>query len=288
VTSSYVVVTPASDEAANLPRLAAGLVEQGLRPEAWVVVVNGSRDGTLELAQELAATTAWIEIVELSPSPNRRGGAVVRAFNAGMKALGGRGDVVVKLDADVSFASDYFETLISSFDADPTLGIASGNAWELEGGLWKAKQMTEGSVWGASRAYRRTCLEQIGPLEEEMGWDGLDQLKANMNGWSTKTLSDLPFRHHRAEGERDGNRRRAWTAQGRGSRFMGYRPSYLVCRAFWRAREERAALWMIWGFAAAAARREPRCSDEAVRAYLRRRQRIRELSARRRELASDA
>ena len=32
---------------------------------------------------------------------------------------------------------------------------------------------------GRCRAYRRACLEQISPLEEHMGWDGIDVLKAD-------------------------------------------------------------------------------------------------------------
>ena len=40
-----------------------------------------------------------------------------------------------------------------------------------------------------------------------MGWDGIDAYKAALAGWSTRTIEDLPFRHHRKEGERDGARR---------------------------------------------------------------------------------
>ena len=36
-------------------------------------------------------------------------------------------DVVVNVDADVSFEPDYFERLLDAFAADPALGIASGS-----------------------------------------------------------------------------------------------------------------------------------------------------------------
>jgi glycosyltransferase involved in cell wall biosynthesis len=39
---SYVVVTPARDEAENLRRQAAWLAEQTHRPSEWVIVDNGS------------------------------------------------------------------------------------------------------------------------------------------------------------------------------------------------------------------------------------------------------
>jgi hypothetical protein len=121
------------------------------------------------------------------------------------------------------------------------------------------------------------------PLEERMGWDGVDELKANLKGWRTTTLLDLPFFHHRREGERDGARRRAWEAQGSVAHFMGYRISYVALRAFFRARSEPAALAILLGYAKAVARRDARLADRDVQRYLRRRQRFRELPARLRE-----
>ena len=50
---TYAIVTPARNEARNLPRLAACLVEQTVQPSAWVIVDNGSTDGTSELGQRL-------------------------------------------------------------------------------------------------------------------------------------------------------------------------------------------------------------------------------------------
>ena len=91
-----------------------------------------------------------------------------------------------------------------------------------------------------------------------MGWDGVDEFRANARGWHTRTFKDLPFRHHRREGERDGAKHRARLAQGRAARYIGYRLWYLSLRALWHARKEPAALAMIWGYLDAAIKREPR------------------------------
>ena len=64
---------------------------------------------------------------------------------------------------------------------------------------------------------------------------------------------------------------------------MGYRFSYLFLRTLYRALRERAALMILWGYLAAAWRREPRFDDEPVRAYLRREQSMARLPARIRE-----
>jgi glycosyltransferase involved in cell wall biosynthesis len=282
VIRSYAVVTPARDEADNLPRLAASLAAQTVAPRAWYVVDNGSTDGTLELARQLEAEHAWVHVLsQPGSSTAERGAPIVKALHAGIDALAADPpEVFVNVDADVSVEPDYFERLLARFDDDPVLGIASGSAYELRNGRWEQRFVTGSTVWGASRAYRWTCLQQLLPLEERVAWDGVDEFKANARGWRTIAFEDLPFRHHRREGERDGA---AWTArrnQGAAAHYLGYRAWYLVLRAVWNARREPAALGLVWGFALSAARREQRMQDPAARAYVRRQQSPRNLRRR--------
>jgi glycosyltransferase involved in cell wall biosynthesis len=280
----YAVVTPVRNEVMNLKRLARCLAAQTIVPAQWVVVDTGSTDGTLPTARSLAAAQPWVAAVEAPEAGGAtRGGPIVRAFERGVATLDADVEIVVKLDADVSVDADYFERLLAAFGEDPTLGIASGTAYELERGEWRPRFNTGTSVWGAARAYRRECLAAVSPLEERMGWDGIDELKAQLRGWTTRTDPELPFRHHRAEGARDGSRWRAWSARGRASHYMGYRPWYLVARALHHTRSEAAALGMIWGYLAAAVTRRPVCADAEVRTRLRSDQRLRNLRARRRE-----
>ena len=133
----------------------------------------------------------------------------------------------------------------------------------------------ESTVWGATRAYRSDCVPDMMELEPCMGWDGLDEIRVQLRGLRTQAFVDLPFRHHRPEGGRELTSLHQGEALGRASWYMGYRPSYLALRALYRARREPAALAMLWGYAAAAARRAPRCPDPDVVRVLRDRQRLR-------------
>jgi glycosyltransferase involved in cell wall biosynthesis len=283
---TYALVTPARNEAENLGRLAACIAAQTVLPVEWVIVENGSSDGTVEVATRLAGETPWIRLVRREePAEAVRGGAIVRSFEAGVAALSGHADIVVNLDADVTLGPDYFKRLLEHFDANPALGIASGSAFELEDGVWRQRFATRDTVWGATRAYRRECLDDVSPLEQRLGWDGLDELCAIVRGWETATFLDLPFRHHRAVGERDPHARATWIAEGRLAHYMRYRPGYLTARAFYCAVRDRqpAALGLLWGYGAAAVSREPRWDDDEAAEYLRRLQRARALPMRARE-----
>lgn len=279
----YAVITPVRNEAENLPRLAASLLSQSVRPSAWLIVDNGSTDETPALAERLTAANGWIRVLRVPGEATPvRGAPVVRAFHAGLNALGDLPDVVVKLDADVSFEPDHFERLLAAFAADPSLGMAGSMCWEEERGEWRPQFTTRSHVRGAVRAYRRACLDQVLPLEEGMGWDGIDELKAAIKGWRTTTVAEVPFFHHRGLGERE-PRLAKWLRQGEMAHYMGYRASYLVLRAFFRARRDLAAFAMVWGYARAALARRPRYSDPEVRGHLRREQSFGQLRLRLRE-----
>ena len=280
---SYALITPARNEEQNIARLAGCVLDQTQRPETWLIVDNGSSDGTAGVAERLASEHVWIGVLTIPGGEEQiRGAPVVRALHAGLEALTPWPEVVVKVDADVSFERDHFERLLAHFDADATLGIAGSLCLEEERGRWQPRYSTRSHVRGAVRAYRRACLEDVLPLEERMGWDGIDEIKAAVHGWRTATFRDVSFFHHRSLGEREGAGAR-WARQGEMAYFMGYRPSYLGFRALYRGLGEPAALTMVWGYVRAAFRRTPRYADPEVRAWLRREQSLRRLPLRMRE-----
>jgi glycosyltransferase involved in cell wall biosynthesis len=275
----YAVVTPARNEEHNLQRLAAALAAQTLPPSEWVVVDDGSTDATPIVLADLGERLSWIRPLSRAAAnghlaAGRREARDLIGFRVGIGRLSRAVDVVIKVDADVDFDDDFCERLVGRFVADERLGIASGTCYELEHGSWVRRSKTDTTVWGATRAYRVDCLADMMDLEPCMGWDGLDEVRAQLRGMRTQTFVDLPFRHHRAEGGRELTSLHHGEALGRASWYMGYRPTYLVMRALYRTRREPAALGMLWGYAAAAVRRDPRCPDGQVVRALRERQRI--------------
>lgn len=278
---TYAVVTPARDEERNLPRLADALAAQTRPPSSWVVVDDGSSDATPALLAELAERLPWLSVLDRAAgdgsgiAAGRREGRDLIGFREGIRTLVQVPDIVIKIDADVDFDETYLERLIARFEADPRLGIASGTCMEREDGAWVRRTKADSTVWGASRAYRRDCVDDLFAFEPCMGWDGLDELRVQLRGFKTETFVELPFRHNRPEGGRELTSLHQGAALGRASWYMGYRPSYLALRALYRARTQPAAVAMLWGYAAAAIRRTPRYGDLAVVGLLRERQRLR-------------
>ena len=281
-TLRYSIVTPVRDEVDNLNRLFACVCAQRRLPYEWVIVDTGSADGSAELARRFSATHDWIATA-ITLEPLARGGPIVRAFEFGVDRLTDCYDIVVKLDADVSFDEHYFDALVRRFEEDSHLGIASGTCFELANGTWRQRHVTGAHVWGASRAYRVDCLRAVRPLEERMGWDGIDAFKANAAGWRTQTFLDLPFRHHRPEAGRESAPLRVWYERGRHVHYMAYRPSFVIFRALFHVRRDIRALALVAGWIEAAVRRRPQSPATEARAVVRRQQRLRELPARARE-----
>jgi poly-beta-1,6-N-acetyl-D-glucosamine synthase len=277
---TYAVVTPARDEETNLSRLAASVTAQTIKPVAWVIVENGSSDGTLGVARRLAAEHPWIHVLQTPPGHRYdRSSPLKRAFHAGVEALEGKGEIVVKVDADVSMDHGFFEGVVGAFEADPSLGIASGTLLEERDGAWRELPMLGDHCWGPTRSYRRECLAEVLPLDDGGGFATIDETKAHLAGFRTQTLRHLPFRHHRLEGSGEGSRWLAWVRQGEAAHYTGYRFSYLLARCAYRMRSEPAAFGLIVGYLDAAAHRRPAYHDPQVRAALRDRQRVSHLLA---------
>jgi poly-beta-1,6-N-acetyl-D-glucosamine synthase len=284
VTLTYSLITPVRDEEDNVPRLAEAVINQTVLPYEWVLVDNGSSDATCALVRAISAEHDWVHLHEIPGERTAvRGRPIVRALHAGIESLVSRTDVVVCLDADVSFEPTYFARLLACFEEDPGLGIASGTANEFQQGRWTQRHITGSTVWGATRAYRRQCLEDVLPFTERMGWDGVDEFKANARGWRTRVVLDLPFYHHRPEGARDVGRFSMRFEQGRMAHFTGYRPLYLLSRTLFHVTREPAAIGLIAGYASAALRHEERIDDEGALKYVRRQQRFSALPLRLRE-----
>lgn len=198
----YVLVTPARNEAANIERLIRSMVAQTLPPAKWIIVSDGSTDGTDDVVRRHAAQHPWIELVRCPERVERHFAAKVNAFNTGYERLKEVGyDLVGSMDADISFDPDHFEFLVGQFAADPKLGLA-GTPFKEEGMEYDFRFSSVDHVSGALQLFRRACFEAIGGYVPVKG-GGIDVIAvwgARARGWKTRTFTEKFYRHHRKMG----------------------------------------------------------------------------------------
>ena len=289
---TYSVISPVRDEADYLDVTAEAMVAQTHRPLRWVIVDDGSTDSTGEIAERWASEHDWISVVASGSEHSRRRGApIVAAFKRGLRELDRRPDVVVKLDGDLFLPAHYFAWVAAVFAHDPRAGIVGGRVLMPERGRWRPDYgKAADNVHGVAKAYRFDCLDEIDGLQESMGWDGIDEYAARARDWGVHALDELTILHYKPRGSKQQPLRARWE-EGRGNAFMGYRWSFMVLRAGYRALVERprglGGIALFAAYTDARLRRLPRVPDAAAVSELRREQAQRMRGLLRRPRASD-
>jgi biofilm PGA synthesis N-glycosyltransferase PgaC len=280
----YVIITPVRNEAAYLQLLVDSLGAQTIKPQQWVIVDDGSTDGTAELAEAAAGNHPWISVLRRSDRGYRQpGGGVIQAFCDGFRLINPEWEFLVKLDGDVSFEADYFEKCFGRFANDPKLGIGGGTVCQKtnEGLMPEAPSDPVFHVRGATKIYRRQCWEAIGGLLKAPGWDTVDEYKANMLGWTTYTFPDVKLWHHRKAGEAQGTWKN-WVKNGLANYVAGYHPLFMGIKCGRRIFSRPygiGALGLLVGFVSGYLHRVPKVEDGALIRYVRDQQ-LRKLSFR--------
>lgn len=270
---SYAIITPVRDEEKYIHRVLEAVGAQTVLPAEWVIVDDGSTDRTGEIVSKHAEAHSWIRLVNRTNRGFRQSGAgVVEAFYDGYRALGSTDwEYIVKLDADLSFPPDYFESLFRRFEDNPKLGIAGGTLFHIVDGHRAIEECPQFHVRGATKVYRRACWEAIGGLTKAPGWDIVDEVKASMLGWRTETFQDLLLHHHRVTGTAESPWRDA-VKNGRAYYFAGYHPVFMAAKCVYRLAHTPylvGSLGMAWGFLGSYLERAPRVDDPDLIRYLR-------------------
>ena len=235
---SYVLVTPARNEAFFIEDTIRSVLAQTTRPMRWVIVSDGSTDGTDEIAERYAREVSWIEFLRMPFRPERDFAGKVHAFNAGYASLQKlRFDVVGSLDGDISFDARYFEVLVAKFAEMPRLGVAGTPFVEGER-HYDYRFANIEHVSGACQLFRRECFEMIGGYAPVPG-GGIDWIAvttARMKGWQTRTFTDTYCKHNRPIGSATRGALRASFALGQKDYRLGGHPVWELLRGVYQMR----------------------------------------------------
>lgn len=229
----YVLITPARNEAEFIEETIRSVVTQTVLPKRWVIVSDGSTDGTDKIVEQYREGRAWLELVRLPKRKERNFAAKVHAFNNGYERVKHLSfDVIGNLDADVSFGEDYFAFLLEKFQGMPRLGVAGTHYVEGSFHSYNDSYINVHHVNGQCQLFRRSCFEDIGgyvPIKGG-GIDWVAVTTARMKGWTTYSFSERTFAHHRKMGTAGSNEIKARFHYGKKDYFLGGHPLWQLFR----------------------------------------------------------
>jgi glycosyltransferase involved in cell wall biosynthesis len=275
--TNYLAITPARDEERLLPGLIDSMTAQTRPPERWIIVNDGSIDSTAAIIDSAARRYSWIEPHHLERNRMRAEGGESALTKLLPPELSNDYAYILRLDADLSFATDFVELLLAEFARDAKLGIGGATLWEPERGRWREVPTPYFHTRGAAKMYSGTCFAAIGGLDAGLGWDTIDEATALMRGFHTRSFRHIHACHHRPQGAA-GGRWRGRLASGRAAYRAGYSPGFMVARAAAHAFARPYLLGgvlMLGGFLEGYLRRRPRAASPDLVKFVRGQQRRR-------------
>lgn len=198
----YYIVIPTYNEEQFIALTLQSLADQTVLPTKVVVVNDNSTDRTPDIVLDFVKKHPWISLVtKTSSSIHLPGSKVIQAFQKGLEFIDEEYDLIVKVDADLIFPTNYFETIIEHFNSDSSIGMVGGFCYIEKNGDWVLENLTDKDhIRGALKAYRKATFKQIGGLRAQMGWDTVDELLCKFYNWKVVTDQSMHVKHLKPTG----------------------------------------------------------------------------------------
>jgi glycosyltransferase involved in cell wall biosynthesis len=283
-TTRYVLITPARNEAAFIELTLKSMTAQTVKPLKWVIVSDGSTDGTDEIVTRYAAANDWIELLRMPERKERHFAGKVHAFNAGYAQVKGIDyDFIGSMDADLSFEPDYFEFLLGKFDGQKSLGLV-GTPFKENEVSYDYRFVSIEHVSGACQLFRRQCFDAVGGYTPVRG-GGIDLIAvitARMKGWQTRTFPERILTHHRPQSSAKYNPFMSRFKDGEKDYVLGGHPLWEIFRCAYQISRKPFVIGggaLLAGYISAFIRRKPKSVSPELQRF-RRREQIQRLKAR--------
>jgi glycosyltransferase involved in cell wall biosynthesis len=274
----YALITPARNEARLIEGTIRAVAAQTVLPERWIIVSDGSTDGTDDVVLRYAAEHPWIELLRMPERRERHFGGKALAINAGRERLAGVNyEALGCLDADITFEPDYFEYLLRQLASDDRLGLVGTPYKDVTSEVYDYRFVRVENVSGACQLFRRACFEEIGGYAVVKGGaiDTIASLTARMKGWKTRTFTGKICLHHREVGTAQGGTLKARFNLGKRDWAVGNHPIWQIFRGIYQMAKRPYVLRgvaLMAGYISASMRGGDRPATAELRAFRRKEQ----------------
>ncbi|WP_223593671.1 glycosyltransferase family A protein [Pseudomonas sp. A-R-19] len=258
------LITPLRDEISNIETLFNSIENQSINIDTWIIVENGSTDGSIEKLINTPTPTNVKKLIVLNKS-----------FQNNEYALGSKYSQVVScgfeeakkqdnyeefthigiLDADCFPKSDYYKKLVDFLSTDKSIGITSGIIYEESG---KVDSASTNWVRGGCRLWSFECFRKSGYLIGPSA-DALSSAKAFVNGWKSVVCSTAKVT------SREVGARTNYQYYGKATYYRGISPIYATLRGVYLLkRSYKVSLQYLTGYYGDFFSRAPRVQDEDI------------------------
>jgi poly-beta-1,6-N-acetyl-D-glucosamine synthase len=264
-TQTFIIITPAFNEAAFIEKTIQSVITQVMLPEKWVIVDDGSSDDTALIVQRYSKRYPFIQYHR----KERKEGQAYFASNVHAIMDGyslichGLFDFLAILDADIILPENYYDRILNFFFSDRKLGVASGIYENLIDGKLCRVISDRRSTPKAIQVFRRQVFEDIGgflPLRHG-GEDTISCVMARMKGWQTWSFPEIKVIHLRPTGTGEVNHiLLAKFKKGVLDYYLGAHPLFFLLKSLRRIFLERpyffSGVMMLCGYFLACLRHE--------------------------------
>ncbi|WP_158967146.1 glycosyltransferase family A protein [Paraglaciecola sp. L3A3] len=225
------IVTPLKNEIKNLPLLIEKVTNQNIEVEHWVIVENGSDDGSKEFLEKITSLPNVKHLTVLNftlpVEKYELGIKYATVVNQGFEYLSKNNyleaiDFVGILDADCFPDENYYQELTTFMNNSTEIGISSGLAYSLDG---KYDGKSRDWVRGNCRLWKQQCFLEAGYFVGPSA-DALSVCKAELKGWKSIPMQTLSYKC------RDVGENVNYSYYGYSAYYRGIPPAYAFLKAF--------------------------------------------------------
>lgn len=198
----YIVVTACKNEEENLPNLIESMVSQTIISVLWVIVDDGSTDKTPEIIKEAGEKYNWIQSIRFGIDSRDIGlhlsSVLKKGFDFAIKFCMKNGidyGYLSNIDGDIILEPAFFENLITEFEKDSKLGIASGGAKLIVGERIVHAKVRVDEPSGGHMLIRKRCFEECRGIQMSSTWDAALRTNAKLRGWKTRRFEENIVAH---------------------------------------------------------------------------------------------